>query len=447
MPNTESSTNNIFKKQTNFALFWTALVGCYIFVEWIFNQHLLHVMSFAHIPIDSFDNTIILGKLTLAIGLNLIFKGIYQYKQWWKFGAGTAIVFCVLSVFYMQTVESFPLELQYASYYGNINKKNAVNLKDKDKILDIKEDNNWHVKPILLSHFMFTLNNRKWFEYQNRVAEPVNREVIAFVKNKRKNFESYKNAEDARKNLDKSWATIVEEKAKYEAVRYSKAKRPERKLALDNFRAKTGLEPSTTQEEFYKANSKDYHRALTAQIFGGFAEGGLAPIHVKDLPQDLSQEQFFSYVEEKAKEMRNELTPSMRDIRDARNAPEIVKTLALPPMMISFSVISILLNILIVIGMWVRIIGKKSNIANEVIMPIYFALTLFIVSIGIVVKPTLTSYYSYWNEQEQNLASKHPELAVFWKIGLKLESILCITDKPPTISTAITKAIYPNGIK
>lgn len=447
MPNTESSANNIFKKQINFALFWTALVGCYIFVEWIFNQHLLHVMSFSQIPIDSFDNTIILGKLTLAIGLNLIIKGIYQYKQWWKFGAGTAIMFSILSVFYIQAVESFPLELRYASYHGKINKKNAINLKDKDRILDIKVEDDWHVKPILLSHFMFTLNNRKWFEYQNRVTEPINREIIAFVKNKRKNFESYKKAEDARNHLDKSWADILEAKSKYEAVRYSKAKRPARKIALDIFRAKTGIEPSTTQEEFYKANSKDYHRALTSQIFAGFADGGLAPIYVKDLPQNLNQEQFFAYVDEKAKEIRSDLTPSMRDIRDARNAPEIVKTLALPPMMISFSVISILLNVLIVISMWIRIFGKRSNISNEVLMPIYFALTLFIVSIGVVLKPTLTSSYTYWNEQEQKLASKHPELAVFWKIGLKLESILCITDKPPSIATTVTKAIYGNEIK
>lgn len=446
MPNTESTTNNIFKKQINFALFWTALVGCYIFVEWIFNQHLLHVMSFANIPLDSFDNTIIFGKLTLAIGLNLIIKGIYQYKQWWKFGAGTAIMFGILSVFYMQTVESFPLELRYASYHGKINKKHAINLKDKDKILDIKEDN-WHVKPILLSHFMFTLNNRKWFEYQNRVTEPINRAVISFVKNKKRNFESYKKAEDARKHLDNSWNIVLEAKAKYEAVRYSKAKRPERKIALDTFRATTGIEPSTTQEEFYKANNKEYNRALTAQIFEGFADGGLSPIYVKDLPKDLTKEQFFTYVDNKAEEIRSDLTPSMREIRDARNAPEIVKTVALPPMLISFSILSILLNILIVISMWVRILGKKSNVANEVIMPIYFALTLFIVSIGIVIKPTVTSYYSYWNEQEQELASKHPELAMFWKIGLKLEPILCITSKAPSIATSVTKLIYKDEIK
>lgn len=443
MPNTESPKNILLKKQINFALFWTVLIGCYIFIEWIFNQHLLHVMSLPNVPISSFDNTIIFGKLTLALGLNLIIKGIYQYKQWWKFGAGTITVFGLLSIFYVQTVESFPPELQYASYYGNIHKKNVIDLKDKDKILDIKDDNNWYVKPILLSHFMFTLNNRKWFEYQNRVTEPVNREILSFIKNKRKNFDSYEKAEDARKLLDKNWNDVLEAKAKYEAVRYSKAKRPERKIALDIFRAKTGIEPSTTQEEFYKANSKDYHRALNAKIFDGFSDIGIVPIYVKDLPQNLSEEKFFEYVENKAEEIRTNLTPSMREIRDARSAPEIVKTFALPPMMISFSIISILCNILIVGSMWLRILGKKANIANEVIMPIYFALTLFVLAIGIVIKPTITSSYAYWDEEEKSLATKHPELAIFWKIGLKLEPLLCITNKPPVISTNITEILYP----
>jgi hypothetical protein len=442
MSNNTSSNNTNLKKQINFAIFWTALVGCYIFIEWIFNQHFLQVMSSDNIPVNSFEKTILIGKITLSIGLNLIIKGIYQYKQWWKFGAGVTAIFSLISLLYMQSVDAFPLELQYASYYGKIMKKNVVSLSDKDKILDIKDDNKWYVKPILLSHFMFTLDNRKWFEYQNRVAEPTNREVTAFVKNKRKNFESYKKAEDARKLLDKSWNDVLAEKAKYEAVRYSKAKRPEKKAALDIFREKTGLEPSTTQEEFYKANSKEYHRALTAQIFSGFPDGNLAPIYVKDLAQNLTEEQFYNYVENKAKEIRANLTPSMREIRDARSAPEIVKTLALPPMIISFSIISILLNILILISMWVKIFGKSYNIANEVIIPIYFALTLFIIAIGIVIKPPLTSYYSYWNEQEQNMTNKYPELAAFWKIGLKLESVLCITDKPPSISNLITETIY-----
>jgi len=442
MSNNDSATKINLKKQTNFTIFWTILVLCYIFVEWIFNQHLLDVMSKSSIDLDNFSKTILLGKIILSIGLNLIIKGIYQYEKWSKFILGNLIAFGALSGLYMQTVESFPAELQYASYYGTIFKQDAIQLKDKDKILNIEEKDGWYVKPLLLSHFMFTLDNRKWLEFQNRVTEPINREVITFIKNKNKNFTSYKNAEDARKTLDQSWKDVLEAKAKYEAVRYSKAKKPERKAALDEFRAKTGIEPSTTQEEFYKTNSKEYHRALTVQLFSGFADGGVSPIYVRDIPQDLDQEKFFNLVETKAKEMKTRTTPSMREIRDARNAPEIVKTFVLPPIMFALSIISIIFNILIIISMWVKLFGKKLDISKEVVMPIYFALTLFILAVGIIIKPTITSNYAYWNEQEQSLSSKYPGLALFWKLGLKLEPMLCITDKVPTLSKEITKYFY-----
>jgi hypothetical protein len=443
MLNTNSKTKSSdIKKQTQFVFFWTTLVVIYIFIEWIFNQHLLHVMSLDEISGKDFSKTVLIGKITLSIGLNLIIKGLYQYKQWWKFAVGTFASFIVLTAVYMEAVESFPPELRYASYYGAIHKKEVIEIKDKEKLLDIKEDG-WYTKPLLLTHYMFTLDNKKWLEFQNRVTEPVTREVSAFAKNKNKHFESYQKAEDARKELDNSWKAVVEAKEKYEAVRYNKkAKRAEKKAAIDAFRAKTGIEPSTTQEEFYKENSKDYNRALTVQIFPGYIDGGVAPIHVKDLPQDMNQEKFYKYIDIKVKEIKSKLTPSMKEIRNARKAPEVVNTLALPPIMLSLSLISIAFNFLILISMWLRLLGKTSQTSSEVIMPIYFALTLFLFAILVIVKPTMTKQYSYWDNAEQTLTVKYPGLAAFWKIGLKLEPIICITNNAPGIAVGITKTIY-----
>lgn len=434
-------TGTNIKRQTNFAIFWTILVICYIFIEWVFNQHLMHVMSFAEISIEDFGTTVLIGKITLSIGISLIIKGLYRYTKWWELLVGTLIGFIVLSVLYMEAVESFPPELRYASHYGEIQRKNVVALKDEDQILNIKEDG-WHTKPLLLSHYMFTLDNKNWLEFQNRVTEPVTREVSYFIKNKNKHFESYKMAEDARKELDNSWNVVLEAKSKYEAVRYGKSKRYEKKAALEAFRATTGIEPSTTKEEFYKENNKEYNRALAVRIFPGYPAAGVAPVYIRNFPQEMSKDKFFELIEKKSTEIKSKLTPSMKEIRNARNAPEIVKLVALPPIMIALSIISIVFNLLIVIGMWMRLLGKNSISSSQVIMPIYFAITLFVVSIVVIVKQPITKEYPYWDKAEQTLAVKYPGLAAFWKVGLKLESVLCITEKPPELATNLTKSIY-----
>lgn len=443
MLNTEKNSSHPGNKQQfQHLLIWTALIGCYIIVEWIFNQHLLSVMSLEDIIPKDFGKTVLIGKILLSLGLNLIIRGLYQYKQYWKFVVGFIATFIISTALYMEAVESFPPELRYASHYGSIHRKDMINLKDKEQLLAINKEDGWYVKPILLTHFLFTLDNKNWLEFQNKITEPLTREVNAFVKNKNKNFENYQKSEEARKELDSSWQTVVEAKAKYEAVRYSKAKRPARKAALDEFRAKTGIEPSTTQEEFYKDNNKDYNRALAVQIFGGYADANIAPIYIRDIPQNLDQTGFLNYIDAKAKELKGNITPSMKEIRNARKSPEIVNTFALPPIMMAMSLLSIMLNVLILAAMWVRFLGKIAKIDNQVIMPIFFALTFFFVAIGIVVQPLVTIKYSYWNNAEESLSVKYPGWAAFWKVGLKLEPIVCITKEEPGIASALTKALY-----
>ena len=89
-----------FNQKLSFLFFWTFIVLSYLFIEWIYNQHLLSLLTITSIKPNNFYYTEIFGKIIASIGLNLIIKETFRYKGWFIFIIGTVFSYFLLSLFF-----------------------------------------------------------------------------------------------------------------------------------------------------------------------------------------------------------------------------------------------------------------------------------------------------------------------------------------------------------
>ena len=59
---------------------WAGVILIYLFLEWVYNQHLLEVLSYTHITTESFQKTEVFGKVIASLGINLFLIKIFQYR-------------------------------------------------------------------------------------------------------------------------------------------------------------------------------------------------------------------------------------------------------------------------------------------------------------------------------------------------------------------------------
>lgn len=415
----------------------TSVVFCYLFVEWIYNQHLLVLLSYDYINPENFQFTEVFGKAIASFGLNLILNSIFKKFSLARFSIGLILGYVFLTYVFNYAVNAFPNDFRYSSYYSMLYRKDVINGNDKSEILKFTENSSWYEKSLVISQFVYVLKDEQWKEFEKKVKQPVSEKVNKLNKNRSQYYQEYKKFDNSYDKIIKAWGKYSSAEANYMAYKgFYKGD------ARKKFIQKVGLPPNLSLDEFIQKVSPNYNKAANTTLFEGSSESKLSPIYLKDLPKKMNSESFNNYIDNEIKRITTQLAPEVDNIRENKNSFDSLAILVIPPISICLSLFSILINILILLSKWSYYIFKIEKVNLTIYSCVFIALCCGFIFTLASFQTTLTENDNYWNKVRELNHEQHPVLFDIFTTGLKLEPVLCVTKEQPKFIQSFTEQVY-----
>lgn len=429
------------REKINSLILWTGIIITYLFVEWIYNQHLLEVLLREKISPQAFENTEIFGKIIASFGINFFFYKLFKYSYKY-FLVGIVVTYFLLTSLFTYAINSFSDEFRHSSYYSMLYRSEVLQNKDKNNLLNNSSvAYHWYEKGLLMSYFVFTLKENDWKSYEQSVKTPIEKEI-----NKQKNdfnqmWQQYQNVSLLKKKLDKGYEGYTKLMAKYNSYRYGSYKN----VALKKFlKHSGGLPPDLTQEEFFKKapGAKIYNDFINKTFYKGSSDFLTSPIYGKDITLHLKKSEFKKYMETLLNDKLTQLAPNVNNIRVNTQSETPVAVLIIPPVSIFLSLVSIILNLFLLVVSWIIIIPAFENHSKKIIGGLLLIYTLGF-ALFITQNDSLLIKNQQFNSMEQKAQKDYPLLSYFWKFSLHIEPLICFKEKPVYI-TKLTNVLYSN---
>ena len=415
----------------------TSVVFSYLFVEWIYNQHLLILLSYDHISPEDFQFTEIFGKAIASFGINLIVNSLFKKFKLSRFIIGLIIGYTGLTFLFDCAVNAFPNEFRHSSYYSMVYRKEVINQNDNLEILKFSNNNTWYEKSLVISQFVYVLKDKQWKDFEKKIKEPIGQKIDKLNKNRSQYFKDYQ-------KFNKSYDKIIQAWGKYSAANanYNAYKSFMKGDLKKKFIQKVGLPPDLTFDEFIKKTAPEYEKISNTKIFDGNIESGVAPIYVKNIPKKMNESAFNQYLDNEIKKISTQIAPEISNIRENKKSFDTLAILVIPPISICLSLFSIILNILILFAKWTYTLSNCKRINESIyscVVVVGFSLLIFLFA---NTQHTLTERDSYWSEIREINHNEHPMLFSIFSIGLKLEPFICFTNEEPQLIKSFTDYFY-----
>lgn len=418
----------------------TSVVFSYLFVEWIYNQHLLVLLSYDYIDPDHFQFTEMFGKAIASFGLNLIINSLFKKFNFLRFGIGLLLGYTFLTFVFDYAVNAFPNEFRHSSYYSMFYRKDVINQNDKNTILKFTEDKTWYEKSLVISQFVYILKDEQWKNFEKKIKEPISEKINKLNKNRNQYYNDYKKFDNSYNQLMKSWGKYSSAESTYMAYKgFFKGD------AKKKFIQKVGLPPELSFDDFVKRTAPEYIRYSNTKLFEGSSEAKLSPIYLKDLPKSMNEVAFNQYLDSQIKRITTQLAPEIDNIRDNKKSFDSLAILVIPPISICLSLFSIFLNILILISKWSYYLLKIKKVNLEIYSSGFVVVFTSIIVIFASMQVTLTEQNTYWSHLKEINYDEHPVLFSIFTTGLKLEPVLCFTQEEPKMIKNFTETLYPKN--
>lgn len=415
----------------------TGVVFSYLFVEWIYNQHLLVLLSYDHIKPEDFQFTEIFGKAIASFGLNLIINSLFKTFKISRFLIGLIIGYTSLTFVFDYAVNAFSDEFRHSSYYSMIYRQDVINYNDNLEILKFTKEKTWYEKSLIISQFVYVLKDKQWHDFEKKIKEPMNKKIDTLNKNRVQYYRDYKKFNTYYVKIIHAWGQYSGVNANYNANKgFFKGN------AKKRFIQKVGLPPDLTLDEFIKKSAPLYEKYSNTKLFDGNIEANISPIYAKDLPKKMNESSFNAYLDNEIKKISTQIAPDINNIRDNKQSFDTLAILVIPPISICLSLFSIIFNLLILISKWSYVIFDIKKIGYglySTIFVIIFSISIFTVFQS---KTTLSETEPYWNSIREINYIEHPTLFTIFSVGLKLEPVLCFTHNEPVFIKNFTDYFY-----
>lgn len=419
-----------------FLIQWTLAVSIYLVVEWFYNQHLLELLTYPDINEDQFNVTEVFGKILAAFGINFVIKELFKYKGVIGFFIGVVLAYIGLTISFEYALYNAPKEYRYSTYYSSAFRSDVIKGKDKNNILNIS-DNTWYDKSILLSLFFVTIDQNDWKKYEEDNNKSAEKYLNQIKNDKASYWEKYQRAENGKKKLEDGWYKYLLAQYKYDRYKYGRYK----DVAYKKFVEKVGLKPDLSEPLYYRAAGKEYMDFLDKKFFDGIEKAGIEPIYGRDIPRYMGKESFYRYLDTKVNITRTAVAPKIEEIRDNKLSKNTLATIIIPPISLTLSFLSIVLNIYFLLVLWLGYFFDKYKIKSR-----YFYLLSALIFISMTayfyLQPKSVSNYEYWSILEAKASEESPILSFFWDFMLKGEPILCPNESPNNQVVKFTKHYY-----
>lgn len=423
-------------QKLKFLLQWTTVIGIYLLIEWFYNQHLLALITYPEINTNQFETTEVFGKILAAFGINFVLKETIKYKGNVKFILGLILAYGGLTLLFNYFLDSAPNELRYTSYYSTAHRKDVIEKKDTDKLLNI-QFKDWYSQPLMLASFYMTFDNNYWKKYEKDIQNNAKNKSREITLDKEKYYQDYVRAENGRKQLEDGWEKYLQ--AQYKLSRYQNTRYESR--ARNVFIEKVGLEPGLKEPQFYKIKGKEYMKFLDTQFFEGSENANLKSIYGKDIPKYMTKVQFNRFLDSHIENANVKLAPKVEQIKRNEASRNSLAIILIPPISLVLSFLSIVLNVFFLILLWVDYFLIKSN-SKRILILIPAVIMMLTGYLYLNFTPKETSYYSYWDRVEKTYSAANPTLSFFWGIALKGEKLICPSGEPNRYVTNFTEKVY-----
>lgn len=421
-------------------IFSTCVICSYLFVEWIYNQHLLVILAYDVINPEDFEKTEIFGKIIASLGLNLIVSNFFKNFSFVRFVMGCVIAYMGLTSVFNYAINAFSDEFRYSSYYSMLYRKEVINQEDKLKILEFSNNRSWYEKSLVISQFFYVLKDEQWKNSEIGVKKPIYEKIEKLNKNRIKYYKDYKKYNASYEKIMSSWVKYSEANTKY-----SKFRGFFQETARKKFIKQTGLPPDLSLENFIKRVAPEYERASNIVLLEGNKQAGIESIYVKSLPKEMDEITFNNYIDEEVKRISVQIAPEILNIRENKKSFDSLAVLIVPPISICLSLFSIVLNAVILISQWTYYFFKVKGMSCG-IFSMYFVTTLsFLIFFLANMNNTLTETDKYWNEIREENHVSNPILFSIFSIGIKLEPFICITKNEPEFIKRTTEYYFEHS--
>lgn len=402
----------MISKKYNFIAYFGLIIS-YLFVEWIYNQHLLMLLSIDKINPNSFYYTEVFGKSIASFGINLILLNFYNAYKKIKFIIGFILGYIFLSIFFNLAINSFSNEIRHSSYYSMMYREQIINLKDKDKILLFSQDKAWYEKSIILSQFFYTLNDNKWISLKEDLQKPLLKEINRLNDNKNSYYVEYLQYMNSYNSIMEQWGKYVYAQSLY---KYNNKN-------ISAFEKKYNIKADLTFLEFIEIKFPKFVSISNKLIFKGNKEANVDDIKIKDIPLHMNKDKFYSFIESKSNDIKLKIAPDVSNITLNVKSFDSLAILIIPPISIILSLFSILINSTILICKTISIFIEKKN--HIKVYVIGFAI-LFAMLFSFILKNDILNESSYWLNLKNNNSNIFTKVLSF---SLKIEPILCTNQK------------------
>ena len=422
---------------------WTLVIFAYLFVEWVYNQHLLELVQYSSVTALQFEWTEMFGKAIASVGLNLVLAKCYRNPGIIKFIFGVCLAYAALSWVFDVVIESFPDEFRHSSYYGVMHRKTVVEGKDPGHILAFPQEQPWYVRPLILSQYYLTLQDTQWTDVESQLRKPLDKKFNAALKDKKNLWTKYSKAEEARQYLDGGWQSYQD--AMYKYGRYRNDARYA-KRARDTFVSRVGAEPDLTREQFIRVKAPKYHAYIEAILVEGNRELGVATIRGRDVPLRMDEKAFYRYLDNTAQTIRTTVAPTATEIQRNAASKDAVALLVIPPLSIGLSLLSIVVNLIGLACAWAAVFFRAGWQRRAACF-----LVCAILGTGVAMAYTSAPHAvrgsDYWVQLDKQFEQEHPLVWSAMSIPMRLQPYICVTAQPVAWISAGMRVLYKPGIQ
>lgn len=406
---------------------WSSVLLVYLFLEWVYNQHLLLLVQYPLVSASQFEWTEIFGKSLAAIGINLIIVRLYRKHKAAFFAVGVVLAYAVLSITFDRIIQSFSNDTRHSSYYTVLHRANAVRGTDDNLVLQFTHDKPWYVRSLVLSQFYLTLNDRSWEQVEASLQPALLYDPTEF-------WEGYKAAELLRQYVDTAWDGYQAEMRHFNEFK-NHPKYSAR--AYERFIFVTQSEPNWTKNQFISAKFPVYATFLDRILFKGVPSMGIPSITGRDLPPRMDEPLFHK----KMRLVHAQMAPNSENIRSNLQSRDAIALLIIPPISIALSLMSILFNSALLMFSWMSLItqGLWKNASFMVVgISIVVCVAFFLTA------PSIVHDSAHWRGLTQAFKVEHPYLGLAIQIPLRLEPLICFDTAPQWIGKGM-RVLYASN--
>ena len=163
---------------------WTLIILAYLGLEWVYNQHLLVLMTFDTITSSQLEWTETFGKGIASIGLSLVLIKFVRRPHPAVFLVSCVVVYTALTLLFSSVLRLVPDTFRHASFYTALQRNQIAAGEDPHHRLKLTSQDSWYVAPLLLSQLHVTLSDPQWSAWEKTFRTPVEDKAAALKNNK-----------------------------------------------------------------------------------------------------------------------------------------------------------------------------------------------------------------------------------------------------------------------